>query len=49
LVAAKTRSDFRAGKGRVSRSEKDFFDFVHEDDREEIWGRDHRAVDERRE
>jgi PAS domain S-box-containing protein len=40
---------FGLEKGSFGGSEKDFFDFVHEDDREEVWNEIRQAVDEHRE
>jgi PAS domain S-box-containing protein len=37
---------FGLPKGSFAGTEKDFFDFVHEDDREEIWGEIQRAIAE---
>ncbi len=40
---------FGLEKGSFRGTENDFFDFVHEDDREEIWNEISRAIDGRRE
>lgn len=47
--SAELEEIFGLETGTFRGTEKDFFDFVHEDDREEIWNEINRAIDERRE
>ncbi len=47
--SAELEEIFGLEHGTFRGTEKDFFDFVHEDDREEIWNEINRAIDERRE